>query len=174
MVKHKLFQRLHRDDGLAIARGRGKLRVAVSRVPLPAPSAATERWSIVIVSDALAHGWPSRSQTRVDDLTRECPAIEVSHALPALRVIHVLEWKAPVRGLPRRIACNHRPQHTGQTLDHCAHERGVSLQFIRPGKPVENAFTERANGKLRDQCLGVHWFTTLRDAQQRIEAWRHE
>lgn len=59
-------------------------------------------------------------------------------------------------------------------MDVWAHERGVALQFIPPGKPVENAFIESFNGKFRDECLSVHWFRDLHDAQQIIEDWRHD
>ncbi len=50
----------------------------------------------------------------------------------------------------------------------------MALQFIRPGRPIENAFIESFNGKLRDECLNANWFTTLRDAQLTIEAWRRD
>jgi putative transposase len=66
------------------------------------------------------------------------------------------------------------PEFAGKALDLWAHQRGVALQFIRPGKPIENAFCESFNGKLRDECLSTHWFTSLRDAQQIIEAWRRD
>lgn len=126
------------------------------------------------VSDALADGRPFRSFALVDDFTRECPAREVSHSLPALRVIQVLQRLASVRGLPRSIVCDNGPEFAGRTLDYWAHERGVELQFIRPGKPIENAVIESFNGKLCNECLSVNWFTTLRDAQQTVEAWRHD
>lgn len=106
VVNHKLVLRLYREERLAIARRRGKKRVAVPRVPLPVPLGATERWSMDCVSDALADGRSFRCFTLVDDFTRECPAIEVSHSLPALRVIQVLERLAAVRGLPRSIVCD--------------------------------------------------------------------
>ncbi|MBW7934121.1 MAG: IS3 family transposase, partial [Gemmatimonadaceae bacterium] len=167
-VNHKLILRLYREEGLAVARRRGKKRVAIPRVPLPAPSKATERWSMDFVSDALADGRPFRCFTLVDDYTRECPAIEVAHSLPALRVIQVLERLAAQRGLPRSIVCDNGPEFAGQALDRWAYARGVALQFIRPGKPIENAFIESFNGKFRDECLSVNWFTTLRDAQQTV------
>ena len=173
-VNHKLVLRLYREEGLAISRRRGKKRVAVPRVPLPAPSGPNERWSMDFVSDALADGRPFRCFTLVDDFTRESSAIEVSHSLPALRVMQVLDRLAATRGLPRSIVCDNGPEFAGKALDLWAHQRGVALQFIRPGKPVENAFIESFNGKLRDECLSIHWFTSLRDAQQIIEQWRRD
>ena len=50
--------------------------------------------------------------------------------------------------------------------------RGVTLRFIRPGKPIENAYVESFNGKFRDECLNEHWFVSLADAKAVIEAWR--
>jgi putative transposase len=173
-VNHKLVLRLYREEGLAISRRRGKKRVAVPRIPLPAPSGPNERWSMDFVSDALADGRPFRCFTLVDDFTREAPAIEVSHSLPPLRVMQVLDRPAAERGLPRSIVCDNGPEFAGKALDLWAHQRGVALQFIRPGKPIENAFVESFNGKLRDEYLSTNWFTSLRDAQYIIEAWRRD
>jgi transposase InsO family protein len=59
-------------------------------------------------------------------------------------------------------------------LDAWAYERRIRLRFIRPGKPVENAYIESFNGKLRDECLNEHWFKSLAEARVLIEAWRRE
>ncbi len=91
LVNHKLVLRLYREEGLAVARRRRQKRVSVPGVPLPAPRLPNERWSMDFVSDALADGRQFRCFTIVDDMTRECPAIEVSNSLPALRVIQVLD-----------------------------------------------------------------------------------
>jgi len=57
-------------------------------------------------------------------------------------------------------------------LDAWAYAYGVTLRFIRPGKPIENAYVESFNGKFRDECLNEHWFVSLADAKAAIEAWR--
>ena len=108
----------------------------------------------------------------MDDCTRECPAIEVDFSLPGERVARVLDRLAQTRGLPRAIVCDNGPEFAGQTLDEWAHARGVVLDFIEPGKPVQNAFIESFNGTFRDECLNENWFVSLRDAQGVIEAWR--
>src|SRR3989441_6732256 len=64
------------------------------------------------------------------------------------------------------------PELTSLVLDQWAYERGVRLHFIEPGKPVQNAFVESFNGRLRDECLNEHWFLTLADARRLIEDWR--
>ena len=174
LVNHKKVLRLYREEGLAVTRRRRKKHVAVARVPRPKPTTRTERWSMDFVSDALFDGRPFRCFTLVDDFTRECVAIEVAHSLPASRVIAVLERAAAERGLPRSIVCDNGPEFAGKAMDQWAYEHGVSLQFIRPGKPIENAYCESFNGKLREECLSANWFASLADAQRVIKAWRHE
>ena len=162
LVNRKLVQRVYREEGLAVRRRKRK-RVAIPRMPLPAPTQANERWSMDFVSDAL---------TIVDDYTRESPAIEVDTSLPGDRVVRVLEQLAVTRGLPRAIVCDNGPEFRGEALDQWADRRGVALQFIQPGKPVQNAFAESFNGRLRDECLNESWFVSLADARATIEAWR--
>jgi putative transposase len=174
VVNHKKVLRLYREEGLAVSRRRRKKHVAIARVPLPQPTARTERWSMDFVSDALANGQAFRCFTLIDDFTRECPAIEVAPSLPGWRVIHVLERVGADRGFPKSIVCDNGPEFAGKEMDRWAYERGIVLQFIRPGRPIENAYCESFNGKLRDECLNANWFTSLADAQRGIERWRCE
>lgn len=67
---------------------------------------------------------------------------------------------------------DHGTEFQSRALEDWAYRRGVQLDFIRPGKPVENAFIESCNGRLRDECLNVHQFASLAEAQAIIEAWR--
>src|SRR4051812_45658303 len=75
-------------------------------------------------------------------------------------------------GLLQTIVVDNGPEFAGRTLDAWTYARGVMLRFIRPGKPIENAYVESFNGKFRDECLNEHWFVTLADAKATIEAWR--
>ena len=72
----------------------------------------------------------------------------------------------------RSITVDHGTEFQSRALEDWAYRRGVQLDFIRPGKPVENAFIEAFNGRLRDECLNVHQFASLADARVKIEAWR--
>lgn len=170
-VNRKLVQRLYREEGLQVRRRKRK-RVAVVRQPMTLPTAANERWSMDFVTDALGDGRKFRGFTLVDDFTRECPVIEVDRSLTAERVARVLDRVGAIRGLPRAIVCDNGPEFAGQVLDQWAHARGVILQFIEPGKPVQNAFAESFNGRLRDECLNDNWFVSLADARATIEQWR--
>jgi putative transposase len=112
--------------------------------------------------------------TTVDDCTRECPAIEVDSSLGGLRVARVLDRVRAERGLPEAIVVDNGPEFRSRALAAWSAERGVRLEFIQPGKPVQNAYVESFNGTLRAECLDAHWFTSSAEAVQRIESWRSE
>ena len=102
------------------------------------------------------------------------PAIEVDTSLGGVRVVGVLERLAETRGLPEVITVDNGPEFAGKALDEWAYRRGVKLNFIRPGKPVENAFAESFNGRLRDECLNINWFMSIKHAREVIESWRQD
>jgi len=172
IVNHKRVHRLYRLDQLALRRRRGKKRVAVPRTPLGVPTRRTERWSMDFMRDTLATGRPFRTFNVVDDLTRENHAIEVDHSLPGARIVRVLDRIAAQHGYPAAVVCDNGPEFTGRALDQWAYQHAVRLQFIEPGRPVQNAIVESFNGRFRDECLNQHWFLDLHDAQRIIDAWR--
>jgi len=171
-VNHKRLYRLYQAAGLQVRRRRRKRLTRGERVPLPVPTQRLERWSMDFTLDTLADGRAFRTLNIVDDYTRECVAIEVDRSRPGLRVTRVLERLRAAVGLPRSIVLDNGPEFAGRTLDAWAYAAGVTLCFIRPGKPIENAYVESFNGKFRDECLNEHWFVSLADAQAAIEAWR--
>src|SRR5579872_6023867 len=166
--------RLYREAGLAVRRRKRKRIGPFERKPLPKPTAANRSWSMDFVSDGLADGRRRRCLAIVDDCTRECVALEVDTSITGTRVKAVLERLRDTRGLPQSITVDHGPEFEGQVLDAWAYQVNVQLSFIRPGKPNENAYIESFNGKFRDECLNEHWFTSLEDAQEKIEAWRRD
>jgi putative transposase len=173
-VNHKRVYRLYREEGLAM-RIRRRRRIRWSGVATnPAASRPNERWSMDFVSDCVSTGKVIRMLTIVDDCTRECPAIEVDTSLGGLRVRRVLDRIASERGLPEAIVLDNGPEFRGRALGAWSAERGVRLEFIQPGKPVQNAYAESFNGRLRDECLNANWFTSLSDARRKIESWRQD
>jgi putative transposase len=174
IVNHKKVHRLYKLEKLQVRRRKRKRVLAGKRVLLTPVTRANERWSMDFTRDTLANGRPFRTLNIVDDYTRECPAIEVDHSLPGLRVVRVLEQLAATRGLPATIVVDNGPEFAGRVLDRWAYQRAVKLHFIDPGKPVQNAYVESFNGKFRDQCLNEHWFLNLQDARRTIEAHRQE
>lgn len=173
-INRKRTYRLYREAGLAVRRRKRKRIGPFERKPLPSPTAVNRSWSMDFVSDGLSNGRKLRCLTIVDDYSRECPAIEVDTSINGRRVAAVLERLADVRGLPLSITVDHGPEFEGRVLDEWAYRRGVTLNFIRPGKPVENAYVESFNGRFRDECLNEHWFLTMAHAREVIEKWRIE
>lgn len=171
-INHKRTLRLYREEGLQVRRRKRKRITAMERNPLPQPKAPNLSWSMDFVMDSLADGRRVRCLNIVDDYTKECLAIEVDTSLPGKRVMSVLERLAESRGLPKSITVDNGPEFAGKTLDAWAYETGVKLSFIRPGKPIENAYIESFNGKFRDECLNEHWWLSMSHARQTIEAWR--
>lgn len=108
----------------------------------------------------------------VDEFSREGLAVHVAHSIPSIGVIQVLERLREDRGLPKVLVVDNGPEFTSRAFDAWAYSRGVTVEFIRPGKPVDNCFVERFNGTLRDECLNQHWFLSLDDARRTIEGWR--
>jgi len=173
-VNHKRIERLVRLERLLVGQRPRRKRAAVIRVPSPVPTRPDQRWSMDFVRDTLADGRPYRIWTLVDDATREAPLVMVDRSLPATRVVEALDTLLLVRARPEAIVCDNGPEFVSLVLDQWASDHGIRLDFIRPGHPVENCFIESFNGKLRDECLNLHHFDTLPDAQRLIEAWRVE
>jgi putative transposase len=173
-VNWKRTYRLYREASLAVRRRKRKRIGPFERQPLPKPRSANLSWSMDFVADGLADGRRLRCLAIVDDCTRECLVIEVDTSITGKRVVAVLERLAELRGLPQSITVDHGPEFEGQVLDAWAYTHGVRLSFIRPGKPIENAYIESFNGRFRDECLNEHWFVAMSDARRIIEAWRIE
>jgi len=173
-VNHKRTERLYVEEGLVLRRQRRRKGASDARMVIPAPEGPNQKWSMDFVSDSIVTGRRFRALAIVDDYSRECPAIEVDTSMGGRRVVSVLERLADIRGLPEVITVDNGPEFAGRAMDEWAYRKGVKLSFIRPGKPVENAFAESFNGRLRDECLNTNWFLSLRHARDVIEDWRKD
>jgi putative transposase len=124
------------------------------------------------VADAALNNRRIKAMPIVDVYTKKCHRIEVDTSINGVRVCRVLDEVGEREGLPEVIMIDNGPEFAGKALDEWAYRNGVKLQFIRPGKPVENAYIESFNGRLRDECLNEHWFINLVQARKLIEDWR--
>jgi len=174
-VNHKRVYRLYLKEGLQLRSKRPRRRrSAAARVARPVPTAANQVWSMDFVTDELGFGHRFRVLTIVDHFSRVSPALEVGVRMTGQRVADVLTRLSLTHGLPSVIQVDNGPEFTSKALDQWAYRHGVQLDFIRPGKPVENAFIESFNASLRKECLNIHWFQTMDEASQKIESWRKE
>lgn len=172
VINHKRVLRLYREEGLKLRPKKRRKVVSVQRVKPQATTDINQRWSMDFISDTLSCGRRFRALTLVDCHSRECLALEVDTSLSGERVVRVLERLRETRGLPQVIQTDNGPEFTGHALDAWAYKNRVRLFFIEPGKPVQNAHIESFNGKLRNECLNMEWFASLREARQVIEEWR--
>ena len=172
-VNHKRLYRLYREERLAV-RGRKRKRVAVPRQPMATPTRLNECWAMDFMSDSLASGRRYRIFNVVDALSREGLASEVDTSLPAVRVIGALEEIALLRGYPTRIRVDNGPEFRSARLDAWAYEHGVTLEFIQPGKPIQNAVMESYNGRMRDELLNQHWWRSIAEARDAVDAYRED
>lgn len=173
-VNHKRVHRLYVMAGLQLNIRRNVKRASHTRVPIARPETGNEHWSMDFVADVLDNGRRFRILTIVDNFTRECPALLADFSLNAQKVIGCLEHLKGTRGLPKAITVDNGTEFISRAMDSWAYQNQVQLDFIRPGKPVENAYIESFNGKLRDECLNTSAFLSLDDARQKVESWRRD
>lgn len=170
---HKRTERVYYCDmKLSLRLRRRKKRPSHLLVLMDAPTRPNERWSMDFVFDQMTNGRRLKCLTLGDDFTREAFEIETARSIGGKYVVEVLDRVTAERGFPTVIVMDNGPEFTGKALDEWAHRHGVVLDFIDPGKPVQNAFRESFNGKFRDECLNQNLFHDVRDAKEKIESWR--
>lgn len=174
LVNYKRVERLYQEAKLQVRRRKRKKVPVGERQPLLRPTAANQVWSMDFVFDRTADGRVIKCLTVVDDATHEAVVIEVERAISGTGVTRVLDRLALGRGLPTIIRSDNGKEFCGKAMVSWAHERGVQLRLIEPGKPNQNAYIESFNGRLRDECLNEHWFPSLLHARTEIETWRRE
>ena len=171
----KRIHRLYRLEGLQLRmRPRRKKRLSLHRGVVPIATRPDQHWSMDFVHDQLATGRTFRVLTVIDQWSRESVCLEANVSLTGRSVVEALEQVAQQRALPMSITVDHGTEFTSKALDEWAYQRGVQLDFIRPGKPVDNALIESFNGRLRDECPNVHSFMSVAHAQAVIAQWRHD
>jgi putative transposase len=156
-----------------VRRRRGRKRALGTRTPLRLPSMINERWSLDFVADTCGAGRRFRILCIVDDFTRECLATVVDTSLSGVRVVRELEQLIRVRGMPKIIVSDNGSELTSGAVLRWVPGR-VAWHYIEPGKPVQNAFIESFNSRLRDECLNEHAFQSLAEAREIITSWRHD
>lgn len=171
---HKRIYRVYTDMKLNIRRRAKKRLPERVKQPLGIPTAPNQMWSIDFMSDNLVDGRKFRLFNVIDDFNRESLAIEVDTSIPSLRVIRVLEKLVEQRGCPQNIRCDNGPEFISHKLSEWCHEekRKINLQFIQPGRPMQNAYIERKNGSIRRELLNAYLFASLQEVRLLVQEWR--
>lgn len=163
--------RLYIEEGLQV-RTKKRKKLTRPRQPMEVPTAPNQRWSMDFVSDQLSNGRRFRVLNVVDDYSREMVGQLVQVSISGRQVARYLSLLIEQRGKPGKIVCDNGTEFTSKAMFFWSKETGVTLGFIQPGKPTQNAFVESLNGKFRNECLNQHWFRTLDEARYEIELWR--
>ena len=171
-VNQKRIRRIYNELGLQLRNKTPKRRVKAKlrddRAPATRPN---DVWAMDFVHDQLATGRKIRVLTVVDTFSRFSPAVDPRFSYRAENVVATLERVCAKLGYPKTIRVDQGSEFVSRDLDLWAYAKGVTLDFSRPGKPTDNAFIEAFNGRFRSECLNTHWFLTLADAAEKMEAW---
>ena len=124
------------------------------------------------MADELFDGRRLRLLTIVDNFSRVSPFIGAGFSYKGYDVVTALNLAVAQYGVPERIRVDNGPEFISKEVDLWAYAQGVVLDFSRPGKPTDNAFIESFNSRFRQECLNEHWFLSLEDAKEKVEAWR--
>ncbi len=171
---HKRLRRVYRKMNLNIRR---KAKYRLPERVKHKPGVATginQSWSIDFMSDTLKDGRSFRLFNVIDDFNRESLAIEADTSLPSLRVQRVLERLLNERGKPANIRCDNGPEFIARSLQQWCTGHRITLQYIQPGKPMQNAYIERKNGSIRRELLNVYLFSSLNEVRVMAQEWRND
>lgn len=172
-INVKKVYRIYRELGMQLRHKTPKRRVKAKlrddRVEAVGPN---EVWAMDFVHDQLATGKKLRVLTVVDTFSRYVPVLDVRYSYRGEDVVATLDRVCRSAGYPKTIRVDQGSEFVSRDMDLWAYQRGVVLDFSRPGKPTDNAFIEAFNGRFRAECLNQHWFLTLADAAEKLEAWR--
>ncbi|MBZ9810889.1 IS3 family transposase [Mesorhizobium sp. ESP-6-2] len=174
-VNPKRIYRLYKELGLQIRNKTPRRRVkAKLREDRTEAAHFNDVWAMDFVHDQLATGRKIRVLTVVDTFSRFSPAVDPRFSYRGEDIVATLERACRSVGYPKTIRVDQGSEFISRDLDLWAYQKGVELDFSRPGKPTDNAFIESFNGKFRSECLNAHWFLTLDDARLKMEEWRKD
>jgi putative transposase len=168
---HKRVHRVYCSMRLNKRRKHKRRLPARNPDPLKVPETANACWSADFMSDALWDGRRFRTFNVIDDYNREALSIEVDLSLPSQRVVRVLDRIAEWRGLPRRLRFDNGPEFTAVAVADWAEANGVELEFIQPGRPMQNGFIERFNRTYREGVLDMYIFESLEEVRRQTAKW---
>ena len=168
---HKRVYRIYRELELNL-RIKPKRRLRRDKPDaLSVPTAMNQVWSMDFMSDSLVDGRSLRTFTVIDDYNREGLTIEVDLSLPSARVIRALEQVIEWRGKPAAIRCDNGPEYLSSELISWAEKHQITMLYIQPGKPTQNAYVERFNRTVRHEWLDLHLFNRVEHAQELATQW---
>jgi putative transposase len=168
---HKRVYRIYRELELNLRIKPRKRLIREKPEPLAVPTAINISWSMDFMHDQLEDGRSYRLFNVIDDYNREGLGIEVDLSLPSERVVRALDQIIEWRGKPSQIRCDNGPEYISATLGAWAEKQGITLVFIQPGNPQQNAYIERDNRTVRYDWLAQYLFHSIEEVQEYATRW---
>lgn len=166
--KHRT-ERVYKKLRLQIKNRRRIKQMAVTRVPHNKATEPNEIWSFDFVSDRFENNRRLKCLTIVDDCTKKSPGLLSEYSITSRDMITFFE---SLESLPRKLRCDNGPEMSSREFMDWAYKNNIAIEYIQPGKPIQNAFIESFNSRFRDECLNEELFHDLNDAKKKIEKWR--
>jgi putative transposase len=171
VMNDKRLRRIYREECLQVRpRKRRRVRLVRGNVA-PAPTALNEEWGLDFMHDYLLNRRKVRLLTIEDRFSREGLAVDPDFSLTSRRVTRTLDEIAAVRGYPKRLRVDNGPENIAGAMLRWSVEHNVTLHFIDPGKPAQNAWIESFNSRVRDEFLNVQAFRSLPELRDAADAW---
>ena len=158
---HKRVSRVYRIMGLNKKKRTRKRIPARIKQPLIVPSAPNQTWSMDFMSDSLMNGRRFRVLNIIDDYNREILKIEPYFSITAARVISIINRLIRENRKPLAIRVDNGPEFIAELLKTWCINKEIDLQFIQPGRPMQNGYIERFNRSYRQDVLDANLFENL-------------
>ena len=166
--KHRT-ERVYKKLRLQIKNRRRIKQMAVTRVPHNKATKPNEIWSFDFVFDRFESNRTLKCLTIVDDCTKKSPGLLAAYSIPSAEMIKFFQT---FKNLPAKLRCDNGPEMSSRKFMDWAYKNNIAIEYIQPGKPIQNAFIESFNSRFRDECLNEELFHDLADAKKKIEKWR--
>jgi putative transposase len=168
---HKRVYRVYRALRLNIPRRTRRRMPRRILTPLQAAPTLNTTWAIDFMLDTLYDGRRFRTFNVMDESNREALAIEIGTTIPSLRVVAVLEELIALHGAPESIRLDNGPEFTARVLADWCDVHRITLRYIQPGKPAQNALIERFNRTYRTEILDAYVFASLSEVRELTTDW---
>lgn len=173
-VNDKRIHRICKQDRLQVGRKRRRRKGMPQRVKRLEPIRPGQIWSMDFMHDSTVRGRKIRVLNVIDEASRQCLASIPEHGYPSWKLVRALDHLVELHGKPQIFMTDNGSEFTSRVTLKWMKKHDIRHILIEPGKPNQNAWIESFNGRMRDECLNLHLFEDLADADRTIGAWREE
>ncbi len=170
----KRVLRVYRKMKLGLRRKRKRPYPVRDPKPLEEQTKPNEVWSLDFMSDSLDDGRRIRVLNVIDDYNREALVTEVGISFPSERVVRILDQLIEERGKPKMLRTDNGSEFIAKAYKEWCYKNEIIPEYIKPGKPTQNAYIERFNQEFRKGVLNAYLFKSVQDMRMKAEEWRYD